>query len=140
MHFSKTKVMRNVGVEIISQILNYVGSTLTLYLIHQLLQYLVSSHNVVLRQLTQRHFRYVIANFHHLLVHHIQIENQLDEFLDCFRKFACLEISFFIFLAILFTWLIILVIILICIVEFNLPIIPLLMFLMIFRSILRNSS
>lgn len=43
-------------------------------------------------EIAQRHFLHIVTDLRHLLLHHLDVEDELDELLDSGRQFALLEL------------------------------------------------
>ena len=74
--------MRNVRVKIIGQSDDFSLSVSSLDLVIKLFHNLVTLLDTLFAQLTERHLADVVPYLDHLLVHHIDVENQFDKTLD----------------------------------------------------------
>ena len=91
-HFAETEVMWNIGVELVGQMFDVSSVFLSPQLVHQFLQYAIPLLDVLLGELSQWHFLDVVADQRHLLFHHVDVEDQFDQFLGGGGQFAFLKL------------------------------------------------
>jgi hypothetical protein len=84
--------VRDVGVELVGEVFDVSPVFPAPELVHQLLQYAVALLDVLLGELPQWHLLDVVADLRHLLLHHVDVEDQLYQFLGGGGQLALLKL------------------------------------------------
>ena len=98
--------MRNVGIEIGGKFFNFTLGISFLKAFSDITQDFVTLFDVTFGEFTQRHFFCIITDFLHLVIHHLEIEDQLYQIFDACWEFTCFKIilAFLFFLLLIFNF------------------------------------
>ena len=91
-HFAEAEVVGDVGVELVGEMSDVSFVFPAPELVHEFLQYGVALLDVLLGELPQWHFLDVVADLGHLLLHHVDVEDQLYQLLGGGGQLALLKL------------------------------------------------
>lgn len=133
--------MRDVGVELVGEVFDVSPVFPAPELVHQLLQYAVALLDVLLGELPQWHFLDVVADLRHLLLHHVDVEDQLYQFLGGGGQLALLKLPLIVVvpaLPCLILLLLLIVLVVALVVQLDLLVVPPVALLSVLAVVLAN--
>lgn len=134
--------MRDVGVELVGEVFDVSPVFPAPELVHQLLQYAVALLDVLLGELPQWHFLDVVADLRHLLLHHVDVEDQLYQFLGGGGQLALLKLLLIVVVpalpCLILLLLLLIVLVVTLVVQLDLLVVPPLALLSVFPAVLAN--